>query len=101
MNKVNKEIAKEIIEMVMKEDKRKATLEDALYRNFMLTSSYNLEELTLEIYKEGYYLILEGARCVYKVFAKDNNGELELVRKPRELNLIYSENDKTDRIYQF
>ena len=101
MIKVNKEIAKEIIEMVMEDDKRKATLEKALDRNFILTSSYNLEELTLEIYKEGFYLILEGSRCGYKVFAKDNDGKLELIRKPRELNMIYSESDKTDRIYQF
>ena len=101
MKNVNKEIAREIITMVMEDTKRKITLEKALDRNFMLTSSYNLEELTLEIYKEGFYLILEGARCSYKVFARDNDGKLELIRKPRVLNKIYSENEKTDRIYQF
>lgn len=70
MNKVNKEIAKEIIELVIKDDKRKATLEKALERNFMLTSSYNMEELTLEIYKEGFYLILEGQDVFIKYLQK-------------------------------
>lgn len=101
MKNVNKEIVREIIAMVMEDAKRKTTLEKALDRNFILTSSYNLEELTLEIYKEGFYLILEGTRCSYKVFARDNDGKLELIRKPRVLNKIYSENDKTDRVYQF
>ena len=101
MIEVNKDIAREIIKLVMEDNKRKITLEKALDRNFILTSSYNLEELTLEIYKEGFYLILEGTRCSYKVFARDNDGKLELIRKPRVLNKIYSENEKTDRIYQF
>ena len=101
MYKVNKEIAKEIIKKVIEDNKRKTTLENALDRNFMLTSSYNLEDLTLEIYKQGFYLILKGARCYYKVFAKDNDGKLELVRKPKKLDFIYSENDKTEKIYNF
>lgn len=101
MENVNKEIAREIIKLVMEDNKRKNNLKKALDRNFILTSSYNLEDLTLEIYKEGFYLILEGVRCSYKVFARDDDGKLELIRKPRELNLIYSENEKTDRIYQF
>ena len=101
MENVNREIAREIIAMVMEDVKRKTILEKALDRNFILTSSYNLEDLTLEIYKEGFYLILDGVRCSYRVFARNNDGKLELIRKPRELNLIYSENEKTDRIYQF
>ena len=101
MENVNKEIAREIIKLVMEDNKRKNNLKKALDRNFILTSSYNLEDLTLEIYKEGFYLILEGVRCSYKVFARDDDGKLELIRKPRVLNLIYSENEKTDRIYQF
>ena len=101
MYNVNKEIAKEIIKKVMEDNKRKTTLENTLNRNFILTSSYNLEELTLEIYKQGFYLILKGTRCCYKVFAKDNDGNLELIRKPKKLDLIYIENDKTEKIYNF
>lgn len=101
MYEVNKEIAKEIIKKVIEDNKRKTTLKNALDRNFILTSTYNLEDLTLEIYKQGFYLILKGTRCYYKVFAKDNDGELELVRKPKKLDFIYSENDKTEKIYHF
>ena len=94
---INIEITKEIVKKVMADASRKQTLEKALLRNYTLTTVYDLESVILEVYKEGYYLILSGTRCEYKVYAKDNDGELELTRKPNKdkLHLLYKDSGKS------
>ena len=43
---------------------------------------------------------LTGTRCKFSVFAKDNDGEIEITRKPDDskLHKLYSDWDKTDFI---
>ena len=90
---VNKSIAL-IMLAILPEEKRK-TLSDACDRNNYLTSFYGLPEAKLEIYKEGFYLKLEGTRCNFSVYAKDNDGDLEILqRKPRVLSYLYTDSFK-------
>ena len=56
----------------MPEDK-KEVLRKALQRNFDLTSSWTLELGTLTVYKEGWYIELEGCRSGFKAFILDND----------------------------
>lgn len=94
----------EIIEMVKADEKRNAVLEKALMRNFYLTSSYDLPHGKFTIYKEGWYLELSGTRCGYSVFVKDNDGEMELTRKPNadKLHKLYEvEYNDMWRVYEF
>ena len=83
--KINKEIAKEMLS-ILPESKKKA-LNNALERNMILTSAYVLSMGEMTIYKEGWYLVLHGTRCSFSVFAKDNDGELQIIRKPNENKL--------------
>lgn len=86
MEKVNREIALAILD-ILPENKLN-TLKKALDRNEILTSSYDLEEGELTIYKEGYYLELTGTRVKFSVFAYDNDGELVIAdRKPHDSKL--------------
>lgn len=103
MHECNKELVKEMIEMVMKDEKKCKVLENALYRNFDFTSDYNLPYCTLEIYKEGWYLILGGCKCSFKVWFDDNDGELIINRKPNKdkISLIYTEDCNTYNVYEF
>lgn len=91
MTRINREIVAEIIAK-MPETKRQ-TLSKALDRNEILTSSRVLSGCTLTIYKEGFLVELEGTRCGFTVYANDNDGELEITRKPNEnkLHKLYSE----------
>lgn len=88
---INHEIAIDMINRMP--DEKKNVLRKALDRNLILTSSRNLENGTMTVYKEGFYLTLEGTRCSFSVFAYDRDGEFEFTRKPREdkLNKIYKE----------
>lgn len=91
MMKINKEIAKRMIQEMP--ESKKSVLSKALDRNEILTSARVLSYATIFIYKEGFLLKLEGTRCQFTVFAKDNDGELEFIRKPKDslLNLIYTD----------
>ena len=84
-SKINKQIAKEMLS-ILPEDKKKA-LGNALQRNMILTSAAVLSMGEMTIYKEGWYLVLHGTRCQFAVFAKDNDGELQIIRKPHENKL--------------
>ena len=74
-------------------DSKKATLHKMLLRNCYLTSAYVLSSCTLTVYKEGWYIKLEGTRCSFTVYAKDNDGSFEFIRKPVESKLtkLYSD----------
>lgn len=89
--KINKELTMDILRQMP--DSKKAVLGRALYRNQILTSAYVLSSCTLTVYKEGWLVQLEGTRASFSVFAKDNDGEFEFIRKPREekLHKLYSD----------
>lgn len=53
----------------------------------------------MTIYKEGFYIELEGCRSKFAVFAWDRDGSFEIAeRKPDEnkLSKLYVDNFKTD-----
>lgn len=69
-------------------ERKREILDKALYRNALLTSSWNLSQGEFRIYNEGWYLSLDGTRCGFAVFAYDRDGELEFPkRKPKESTL--------------
>lgn len=86
MYAINKIIALEILHKLP--ENKLNVLRKALVRNYILTSSYDLEHGTLTIYKEGYYLEINGTRVKFSVFAYDNDGELIIAeRKPHNSKL--------------
>lgn len=86
MYKINKEIALEMLSQLPVN--KINTLKNALNRNLILTSTYSLGQGALTIYKEGFYLTLDGTRARFSVFAFDNDGELVIAeRKPHETKL--------------
>lgn len=91
MHKTNREIVASILHQMPKE--KKTVLVKVLQKNFILTSSWVLSSCTLTIYKEGWLVKLDGTRCGFSVFAKDNDGEFEFIRKPNEnkLHKLYKE----------
>ena len=98
MRKVNREIAQDIMNMLP--ESKKIALAKACTRNAMFTSSYGLENMTMTVYIEGFQLKLEGCRSSFSVYAKDNDGEFEITRKPAEskLHKLYEDWDKTDNV---
>lgn len=90
-NGINYEIAAQMMKEMP--ESKKEVLRKALTRNLILTSSRVMSFGKMTIYKEGWYLELEGTRCSFSVFAKDNDGEFQFCRKPVErlLNKIYDE----------
>lgn len=98
MKSYNKEIAQEIMNKLP--ESKVTALRNACTRNAMLTSSYGLENMTMTIYKEGFLIQLDGCRSSFSVYAKDNDGEFEITRKPMEskLHKLYEAWDKTDNV---
>lgn len=89
---INNEMALEII-LALK-GKKFERLVATLDRNNYLTSCWDLSSGEMVVYKEGFYLTLEGTRCKFSVFAWDRDGEMEIAdRKPVEgkLHRLYSE----------
>lgn len=86
---MNKKINYEIVERIFQEmpKNKKELLSKALDRNMILTSSRVMSMGEITIYKEGWLLILNGTRCKFSIFAKDNDGEFEFIRKPNENKL--------------
>lgn len=101
MENINIEIAQDIMAMLPEE--KKQTLARALFRNEMLTSTWVLEHCTIVIYREGWLLDFSGTRSGFKVFAKDNDGDMEIIRKPIESKLheIYRVHIQSYRITDF
>lgn len=98
-NTINYEIAKDMINEMPAN--KKASLRKVLERNFYFTSVYSLEFGKITVYKEGFLLTLEGTKCKFFVYAKDNDGDLEFTRKPNEneLHELYSEILKFDESF--
>ena len=89
--KNNRELAYDMLENLS--DAKKEQLDKFLSRNEALTSTYGCSFGNLRIYKEGFYLILDGTRSQFSVWYYDNDGELVEGRKPIEskLNFLYEE----------
>jgi len=81
-----REIAEMTVQMMFDvlPDSKKKVFENACYRNYLLTSWTGLGFSRLHIYKEGFYLEMDGTRSRFTVFTKDNDGELEVMKKPNE-----------------
>lgn len=89
--KNNRELAYDMLEQLS--DAKKAQLDKFLSRNEALTSTYGCSFGNLRIYKEGWYLTLDGTRSQFSVWYYDNDGELVEGRKPNEstLHFLYEE----------
>jgi len=97
LTKTDREIIKDVL-MNMPEEK-KAQLDKACEINHHLTSTWELEDVTMTAYNEGFYIEFKGTRCGFKVWVYDNDGELVVGRKPveRKLNKLWECYDKTSR----
>lgn len=84
-----KEIANMTVEMIFEAmpENKKEVFRNACIRNNILTSYYGLDFSELTVYKEGFYWSASGTRSGFAVFAKDNDGELDIIRKPKENKL--------------
>ena len=91
---INKQIALEILENLSSEKRNQ--LEKAKQRNFLFTSNDMLTDAVMHIYKEGFYLVLLGAKTKFSVYVADNDGKLIETRKPHanKLHLIYMDTFK-------
>ena len=98
MREYNKDIVKEMLSKMP--EKKKEVLGKALDRNMLLTSTRAMSWVYLTVYREGWLLELEGTRCEFSVYAKDNDGEFVFTRKPNESNIhmIYHENARTSEL---
>ena len=101
MTRWNEELIKDMLAQMP--ESKKELLKKACHRNCLLTSSYSLENLTLTVYKEGWYIEMEGCRVNFKLWAGDNDGEFVFGRKPAEsrLNRLYSTFTKADNVVDF
>lgn len=87
----------------MPEDK-KQVLRNACYRNLILTSYYGLDNQSVRVYKEGWYIEMEGCRCRFAMWVGDNDGDFTYGnRKPREdkLSYLYSFSPDIDFMHNF
>ena len=96
MKSYNKELVFDMLANMP--EQKKNVLHNALQRNYSLTSVWTLSFCKLTVYKEGFLVKLEGTRSQFSVYAKDNDGELEFMRKPAEskLNVLYAESTQLD-----
>lgn len=87
--KYAEEIAEMTVEMMVEAmpESKLQVFRNACCRSAILTSYYGLGFSTLTIYKEGYYLEMQGCRSGFAVFVKDMDGELEVTRKPKDSKL--------------
>lgn len=71
--------------------RKKNVLGNALERNSALTSTKTLEHGTMRVYKEGFYLVLNGTRCSFSIWEGDDDDGFKYGRKPtdRKLNFLH------------
>lgn len=91
MDKNNMELVMDILHNLP--NTKKEVLGKALTRNCILTSVYVLSSCTLYVYKEGFYVELEGTRAAFRIWVADNDGELVYGRKPAEKTLHHLYNE--------
>jgi len=71
----------------MMPDSKKASLHNALSRNFEFTTSWILELGEFRAYENGVYITLQGTRCSFSVYAEMVDGKPVFKRKPPESKL--------------
>lgn len=83
------EIAQQMVAQMPAE--KKESLRNAISRNYILTSHDGLNWSTMRVYREGWYLVLEGTRSGCNIWAGDDDGAFRFGRKPAEdrLHLLY------------
>ena len=97
---LNREFTKDILR-AMPEDKKKV-LVNALDRNCILTSYWGLDNQSVEVYKEGWYIKMEGCRSSFTMWVGDNDGEFVFGnRKPRKLSYLHSYNPDIEFMHDF
>lgn len=90
MTTTNMEIIKDMLESLptYKLDQ----LERALDQNFHYTGTRILETAELEVYKQGFRLLLFGCRTSFRCVFSDSDGELHFVTaKPHGWELLYTD----------
>ena len=89
-----KKIANMTVEMIFEAmpESKKEVFRNACARNDILTTTYGLMFSTLTVYKEGFYIEMNGTRSRFAAFARDYDGELVIERKPKadKLNELWS-----------
>ena len=99
MLRANEQITLEIIK-VLPDDKLEKLIK-VLDRNEALTSTWDISDVTITVYKQGWYIEFIATRSRYAVFAYDRDGDYEITdRKPHEnkLDRIYSEHLQFSRM---
>ena len=85
----------------MPEEKNKVLI-NALTRNDILTSFWGLGNQVVEVYKEGWYINMEGCRCSFAMWVEDNDGEFVFgKRKPKNIHLLYRYDPDIDFMHEF
>ncbi len=87
INRVNTELAMDMLSNLS--DAKKIQLDKMLSRNAALTSSYSCSNVSMRVYKEGFYLKLSATRADFSVWFYDYDGELVEGRKPVESKLHF------------
>ena len=89
-----KKVANMTVEMMFDAmpESKKRVFRAACNRNFDLTSCYILGFSTLTVYKEGWYISMRGTRSGFGCFMKDCDGEMKMMKKPKDekLNKLWS-----------
>ena len=83
----NQELAYDMLNQLS--ESKKIQLDKFLSRNEALTSTYGCSFGNLRVYKEGWYLTLDGTRSAFSVWYTDVDGELVEGRKPNESKLHF------------
>ena len=95
-SRINAEIVADILSAAPKS--KIEQVKRACYRNYLLTSTYGLDDVTLFVYTEGYLVEFRGTRCAVSIFAADHDGSLVIGRKPNEKTMhpLYATVEKLD-----
>lgn len=85
---INHDLALDILRAMP--EKKKEALRRALAINNHNTSARMLEHGSMTVYKEGWYVELNGCRCSFAVYAEDHDGEIiPMQRKTIEKKLHF------------
>lgn len=97
MKTINREIVRIMIDNMS--NQKKQVLENAIKRNFILTSYAGLEWVKLTICKEGFYLEMNGCRSRFVLWCYDKDGELIEGRKPVKMCVLYTDSGRFDELF--
>lgn len=88
MQEFNKNFTIEIL-MAMPEEKKRM-LEKQMERTGYLTTYFGLDYQDVDVYKEGWYIKMDGCQSSFRIWVGDNDGEFVFgKRKPKDSKLSY------------